>query len=482
MSSLDLLTLSAAIRSPRGYASLLQAGFEPGLLSTGTGCTIHQFLMEYYENPVTRGSTPSLEMTKAYFPEIDLPDPGSQALTDLVHALREGEIVRSARALAADFQKQLVDQYNPNVIPILGDLRDRLEALLTKGHASSDSCAQEGLSAAVESYERGLSGEQVFIPWPWPELARNRWTLGMEDTDYTIIYGRPKNKKSFLLLFFVVYLFLQGYPILIYSKEMPAEQIWRRVLGFMANLPYSDLTTFTLGDEDYLRMYETVAQVRDLIEQGKGNMHCVSGKDAPGKMDSVSWLLGKIRNYRPAVVVVDGIYLMANPQKTRSDTERVMGVSQALRNMNLHEKLPIIGTVQANRKLGNKAALDDDDGDGDDVAFSDGLMRDATAMLRIVASRTDPTATILWRAGREMFVPNFKINAKPCTDFSFLEVVQREQAQSIMEEDDAEGEAAPPSMPSMRPKKGRKASSRPADPLDDAVSSDIRGLMEQNKA
>lgn len=477
MSNLDLLVLSKAVRD-QDFGGLLKYGFDAKQLVTGEGNTLCTFLTDYFENPITRGQTPSMSMVNAIFPEIELPDPGITSAHDLVAALRQNSVVREARALGAKISRDLVDNYNPNIIAYLSELHGQIGDLLLRGHDSADTSVEVGIDTAKEDYDKGKAGEIPYLPWPWPELRQNRWTYGMESTDFTVVYGRPKNKKSFLLLFFVVQLFLSGYPVLLYSKEMPASQIWRRVLAFLANLPYTDLTMYTLEDPAYQHMMNIIAMVKDMVAAGLGKLICISGRDAPSKMDSVAWLNTKIHHYNPRVMVVDGVYLMSNPQKTRADHERVLGISRALRNLALHELVPVIGTIQANRKVSNKAALEEDDGDGDDVAFSDSLVMDCTALMRIVASKKDDTATILWKTGRESRVPNFRINAVPCTNFNFIEAILPETAARIVEDDD-QAAMDPPlpeyTAPARGSRKGKKDRGR--DPEDDLLAKDIAGLV-----
>jgi len=472
VSNLDLILLSKTIREGN-FGDLAARGLSEKHLATGEGNIVYGFLQDYYENAATRGQTPSLSMVSSYFPEIELPDPGSARIQDLVAACKQGSAVREARALGARMSRDLTDNYNPNILSYLAGVQEQIAELLNQGHENADSSVDTGVRDTAENYDKGLRGELPVLPWPWPELRRNRWTLGMEDEDYAILYGRPKNKKSFLLLFFVSFYFLSGYPVLVYSKEMPKEQIWRRVLAFLANLPYTDLTTYNLSHSDYARMKQTVADVEMMVQQMNYRLICVSGQDAPSRMDSVAWLLGKIRHYRPRIVVVDGIYLMSSPQKTKADHERVQGISRALRSVALYEHVPVLGTIQANRKVSNKAAIDDTEGESDDVAFSDSVGQDCTHLMRVAASKVDNTATILWRTSRETAVPNFRINAVPCTDFSFLEAIQESQAQRVIQEDD-ESTMDPPTYtpPEPQPKPRRKKVA-----ADDALSDQITALV-----
>lgn len=470
MSSLGLLALSAVVHGGC-FEDLQRYGFEPEDLATSQEKVLYDLLKDYHEDPVTRGGTPSEDFLKAHFPEITLPNTGGTPLKDLVGSLRQTRVVREARALLEAGRAITVNSYNPSVVLQLTDLHERLGQIISFGHTATDSNLDEGMDEALSNYERMSQGLLYHHPWPWPELSQ--WSPGMEDTDFTVIYGRPKNKKSFLVLYFVVQAFLSGGRVLVYSKEMPREQIWRRILGFMANLPYDDLRLTRLGPDEYAQMYDAVSKVKARRSAGQGDIICVSGMDAPKGSDSVGWLTSKVRNYKPTLVVVDGMYLMAGP-KVKDDHERVRSISRDLRAMALNLRVPVVATIQANRKKSNQQAVEADS-DLDDVAFSDALSQDATTLMRIVADKAYPVATIVISGGREWNLQGFRIHAVPCSNFSFLAPIGSDEVKAAKAlddnqagEDEAEASQLNP-IPTRKKRRGKSA----ADPLEDRLLKEL---------
>lgn len=457
MSALDLLILGWAVHN-QNYEALCSAGFDAEDLQTSQGKALHSVIRDFRELPGAHGATPNMAYLLSQFPGLELPNPGNIQPETLIHQLREHRITKEARVLLDGTNKLLMDAYNPQAISQITKLRDNLNTLLLLTTNTHDSDAVQGMAGAVNEYEDLKSGALKYMPWPWREL--HTWSNGIEPTDYIIIYGRPKNKKTFYLLYFIAQCFFNGYKILVYSKEMPEEQIWRRMLGFLAQLPYDELRLARLTTEDYARMYAADAMVRDrvAVSGGTNNIICVSGQDAPGKSDTVGWLESKIDRHKPDIVFIDGLYLMASQSKSKDAHERIGQISTAVRNMSLARKLPIVATVQANRTKGNKAAMEGDQ-DLDDVAHADALARDATHLWRIVASREQPIATVLVTGGRETALTGFTTRAVPCNDFSFIGPINPQQAAVTQQQDDLNALAdAQPSLDvrKLPAKKGRK--------------------------
>jgi 5,10-methenyltetrahydromethanopterin hydrogenase len=83
--------------------------------------------------------------------------------------------------------------------------------------------------------------------------------------------------------------------------------------------------------------------------------------------DSVDLL---IQEFRPDIVMVDGMYLMGvSGKKFNNNSDRVSAVLDTLKESTLARNVPIIGTSQFNRIAGKKGK----DGSLETVAYSDAI-------------------------------------------------------------------------------------------------------------
>jgi hypothetical protein len=454
MASLDMLILGKLVETG-DMDALTQAGFSRDLLVTSEGKKLFGIIEHHYSSSVTRGMVPGLDFLQSHIEGLALPAGVTTSFEGLVSAARTSITVKTARRKIQDVMPYLGDTYDPDMLKYVHALHYELEQLLQQQVGVSDSSLDQGYLSVLKYYEDMRSGKIPHVPWPWEEL--HQWSPGMEDTDYTVFYGRPKNKKTFVFLYSVVQTFFKGYPVTIYSKEMPADQIWRRVVGFIAGLAYDDLRLVRLSEDDLMRMYEAEDLIRRTKQAHPGaDIMCVSGMDAPGGNDTVSWLVGKLKKYKPRLSAIDGLYLMSSDTKEKDDHARVRTISRNIRNACLSTRIPCLATIQANRdaeKTGKDPDLDDVS--VSEVAFSDAVGQDATALFRAVADRKTPTISMLLTAAREWgTLRGFRIRGVPCTDFGWVAPIL--DPGSVRELIETDTPAAAPA-----PKKGRSRTKIP---------------------
>ena len=457
MASLDMLLMGKLIHSG-DMTGLLAAGFIADDLQTKEGLRLWSLVEGHYSNPITYGEVPSLAFLESHIPGLELPNPES-SFDSLVHAARNYRIVRSTRSAIKEALPKLGDTYEASAVSTIVELRDYLEEIIRQSTATTDSTVMKGFSSTVSLYEAIRSGEIQYLPWAWPEL--HQFSPGIAPTDYVVIYGRPKNKKTFLLLFFIVSLFFQGKRIVLYSKEMPAEEIWQRVVAFIANLPFEGIYNTRLSNSDYEQLYAAEDKIRDVMRRfPRAEIICVSGMDAPQGTDSVAWFASKVRHYQPDLAVVDGLYLMAGDAKVKDDHLRVQGISRALRSMALRLKIPVLATIQANRKA-DKTGKDPmtDDTDLGEVAFSDAIGQDATTLMRVVADKLNPVANVLVTGGRNWSIRGFQIWAVPCTNFRWIRLLDESAAQHSLKQEEEEDVLTPAPVS----KRGKRKKADPAE-------------------
>jgi hypothetical protein len=139
---------------------------------------------------------------------------------------------------------------------------------------------------------------------------------------------------------------------------------------------------------------------------------------------------------KPDILFVDGLYLLSDQRKSTSDHTRVMNISRDLRQMVLSTHVPVIATMQANRKAAGHS-----DANLDEIAYSDALAQDATIAARVIADKASPTISIILAGSREFKLHGFRINAVPATDFSSHSELTEKDIEKAREADAAEAES-----------------------------------------
>jgi len=303
-----------------------------------------------------------------------------------------------------------------------------------------------GIDQVQATYALKKSGIDMSVGhWPWQLI--DHVTGGFTDDDYIVLFGRPKSFKSWILIYIVATLLESDKRVVIYTKEMTSASIYERLACCLGLLRHWNLRNGLLSPEEeaVLDMVSNNMKLPEFADR----VIVLSGADAAGG-DSVMWLRSKVELYKPDFIAIDGLHLMHDARKAQKREERISNISRDVRAMVLQLHTPVIATVQANR-----AAAKNNDANLDEIAYSDALGQDATAVIRTIKDKPTPerpesTVSLVIGALRNGSLDGFRINAEPATDFSFHSKLSADEAENLKEQDNKDAELN-------ATKKGKKA-------------------------
>lgn len=326
----------------------------------------------------------------------------------------------------------------------------RLQALsrdLTNLSGSNNTDVQLGdaMQRIYHEYHQKKAGFDFSLcRWPWEnpdkevrparekgEPARDiqEATGGLQPSDYIVFYGRPKSMKSWVLAFLIAWIFDKDKRAVIYTKEMGADDIYKRIISCIAEVDITGLRMGNLTVEEEWRLFYAM-KVIDMAKLG-GNLVTLSGQDCTDGSDTVPWLTAKLEKYKPHFCFIDGMYLMSDVRRAKKDHERVMNISRDLRQMTLQTKVGLAVTLQANRKAAGHSQ-----GNLDEIAFSDAIGQDATHIFRVINEKNTPTVAVVTAGGREFDLNGWRIYAKPSNgDFRFHSILTDKDIEKAKEGD-----------------------------------------------
>lgn len=417
----------------------LEWGITPDDFMTAECRGLWQRLLTYYQSPATMGAIPGTYAMAELSPGWVYCDDKNMTTAALCHEVRRGRIIveakKSALTLAEDIDVDPVAALAQHQAQIV-----RLSTLSTRSNDLEFSSCVEELKRDYLLAKSGLSMSKVL--WPWPLM--NEVTGGIQKDDYIVFYGRPKNKKTWVLCKTIAHTYEsnENSHVLVYTKEMTPKNMLFRVSACMAGLPYQELRTgkMTLDQEESLDlMFDEVRRL-----QKEKRLIVLSGRDANGG-DTVAWLQGKIEHYKPCVAFVDGIYLLKSSGGPRqADWSRVTEISRDLRACILHTEVPIVGTMQANRKAAGHSGAE-----LDEIAYADAIGQDATGIFRCIAEKPDKdtgkeTIALIAGGSREYKLYGIRIGGEPAIDFNFKSELTEKDIERAKRQDLAAEEADNP--------------------------------------
>lgn len=405
MASRELQLISRIIT--RGELNgIIEWGIQPEDFRTGLANSIYKYLISYYSIPQSRGSIIGPNAASQVFPNFTLCDDPYMTTEALCAEVRQNRIALEVNEKMDRIREEIA------VDPIAACAKLQqvsMEMLQLGSGKATDIQFGSAYDRILTSYQMKKAGVDMSVgPYPWSLLQKA--TGGIQADDYIVFYGRPKSYKSWVLAYFTMFLFMQDKRLIVYTKEMTAENIFMRIIACLAEIPYQQ---FRMGQLEYpseVALYQARHLIHRMLAEDK--IIVLSGKDAPAGGDNVPWLQSKIKTYQPHACIIDGMYLMSDVKKNKDKHAKVQSISNDLRQMILDTHVPVIATLQANRK-----AAGHNEANMDELAFSDAIGQDATMVARVINEKDKPSAMLVLAGAREFSLNGLRINAVCAQNF-----------------------------------------------------------------
>ena len=145
--------------------------------------------------------------------------------------------------------------------------------------------------------------------------------------------------NTFMLVIFAEYAFKNDLNVLFVNNEMSGEQIGKRFDAVHFRLPYQEFRAGLLSDELEKRYFEGLKK----LSEEERPLWVIS--DVHGVMSIAS----KIDQYKPDIVMIDGLYLLHDDHRGANRWERTSNISRDLKRLAQQKGVPVIATTQFNR-------------------------------------------------------------------------------------------------------------------------------------
>ena len=433
----ELQLLSAVLtREDRieAYLEACEAGLAHKHFGTMEARSVWAHIETYYTRPRDPGRIPSKEAVQETFRNLDLPRP-AEAVTDLVQKVIGGHVTRSVQALLEAWDTEsTVDTALASLLALKDGLSEVHES-----HSSKDDVSWREVALAETAQdmcrideEAGLTG----LPYPWEVM--NREIGGIQPEDLILIWALPKSKKTWIGLYMVVNLFLLGYRVVVYSKEMSWANIRRRMVCIIANVSYKKYKDGTCSEGEKDRILQAV----DITTASwhRGDLFFTNCDRPDGTVGGPGEIREKIEKYRADIVFCDSSYLLQLPGvKDAMDWKAIGAVTRALKQVARQTKIPIIAIMQENEKSAYKYKKSRGTAS---IGGYTGVAQDCDLGIHIVNNPRENKTALRFAAARETEFPGFVINTVLCEDFSHDPDSPLWNVGDFDEDDEGDGSAA----------------------------------------
>ncbi|OEF25172.1 replicative DNA helicase [Vibrio rumoiensis] len=179
----------------------------------------------------------------------------------------------------------------------------------------------------------------------------NKKTAGLQGSDLIIVAARPSmGKTTFAMNLCENAAMDQDKPVLIFSLEMPAEQLMMRMLASLSRVDQTKIRTGQLDDEDWARISSTMG-----ILMQKKNMYIddssgLTPTDLRSRARRVARETGGL-----SMIMVDYLQLMRVPGLQDNRTLEISEISRSLKALAKELNVPVVALSQLNRSLEQRA-------------------------------------------------------------------------------------------------------------------------------
>lgn len=201
------------------------------------------------------------------------------------------------------------------------------------------------LIKAVEKVEflHGSKGALTGLASGFTDL--DRMTTGWQRSDLVIVAARPSMGKTAFAVNMVEHAVMTGGSVLVFSMEMPSEQIVMRMLSSLGRIDQTRLRTGDLKDEDWDRFASAVSQLKD-----KKLYIDDTAALTPGEVRSRARRVARETGGLD-LIMVDYLQLMRTAKDSENRATEISEISRSLKALAKEMKCPVVALSQLNRQL-----------------------------------------------------------------------------------------------------------------------------------
>ncbi len=205
------------------------------------------------------------------------------------------------------------------------------------------------LTRAVERIEKLFTSRNPITGLPTGFDDLDKKTAGLQSSDLIVVAGRPSMGKTAFAMNMVEHAVMDGgAAVLVFSMEMPSEQLILRMLSSLGRIDQTRLRTGDMHEDDWPRFTSAVSQLKDKLLY-IDDTPALSPNDIRTRARRVSRESGGL-----GLIVVDYIQLMRGSTKAENRTNEISEISRSLKAIAKELRCPLIAISQLNRALENR--------------------------------------------------------------------------------------------------------------------------------
>ncbi|MGF1753063.1 replicative DNA helicase [Vibrio makurazakiensis] len=290
----------------------------------------------------------------AYLADLAKNTPSAANINAYADIVAQRALVRSLIGVANEIADSGYDPQGRTSEDLL-DLAESKVFAIAEGRASEN----EGPQNVDNILEKTLERIEILYKTPQDGVTGvdtgfndlNKKTAGLQGSDLIIVAARPSmGKTTFAMNLCENAAMKQEKPVLIFSLEMPAEQLMMRMLASLSRVDQTKIRTGQLDDEDWARISSSMGMLMD-----KKNMYIDDSSGlTPTEVRSRARRIAREHDGL-SMIMIDYLQLMRVPALSDNRTLEIAEISRSLKALAKELNVPVVALSQLNRSLEQRA-------------------------------------------------------------------------------------------------------------------------------
>ncbi len=290
----------------------------------------------------------------SYLVEVAKNTPSAANIGAYADIVRERAVVREMIAVANEIAEAGFDPQGRSSSELLDLAESRVFKI-----AESRTGANEGPQPLRNLLEKTIDRIEDLFKNPHQGITGvstgyndlDKKTAGLQPSDLIIVAARPSMGKTTFAMNLCEHAALTNdKPVLIFSLEMPSEQIIMRMLASLGRIDQTRIRTGQLDDEDWGRLSSTMGM---LLEKGQLYIDDSSGL-TPTEVRSRARRVAR-EHGGVSMIMIDYLQLMTVPSLADNRTLEIAEISRSLKALAKELQVPVVALSQLNRSLEQRA-------------------------------------------------------------------------------------------------------------------------------
>lgn len=323
------------------YKQQFGAVFDAMVELNNDGITVDQVILQ---NKLKEMGVDGEFATLEFIAEVASFVPDSGNLRHYVKIVREKSVLRNLIRVTENITNQCY-QGNDELGHILENTEKQIFQIVQNGNLKTEKSIDEIAYNAFRSVQLASEKKSSVTGIPSGFYDLDYKTAGFQPANLVLIAARPAMGKTAFVLNIAEYVAVRKkIPVVMFSLEMSAEELAKRMLSMDSRVDSQKLRTGTLQDNDWESLMESTIRLSNskLIIDDTGGL-------------TIGELRSRCRKYRLekniGMIIIDYLQLMSGGRRTESRQQEISEISRSLKNLAMELQVPVIALSQLSRAV-----------------------------------------------------------------------------------------------------------------------------------